>query len=77
MTAPAATRPGAGPCVGCELAPRCKAERLACGAFLVFVGQGGNRYRHRARNPDAETYDRIFSPTERQGTRQAAQPPQR
>jgi hypothetical protein len=53
---------GPGPCAACELAQRCKAERLACGDFERWVAYGGTPKPSRfQRTPGEAAFRRIFA----------------
>ncbi len=47
-----------GPCAGCEQAPVCKVDQLACDDFVVFVGSG--RMVAKQRNPTREIYRSLY-----------------
>jgi hypothetical protein len=48
------------PCELCPHAGRCRAQLLACDAFLSFVTYGGRRWRTEAREPAAWMYRKVY-----------------
>jgi hypothetical protein len=52
------------PCDGCRHAPRCKAENLACEAFVLFkrFGTSPERWAYAPRFPNADIYERAHAP---------------
>jgi hypothetical protein len=51
------------PCETCLHSARCRAMLLACAAFNSFAAHGGRRWRSELREPDRETFRRIFGLT--------------
>ncbi len=57
-------RPGSrpSPCFGCELAPRCAAELLACRQFSYYQSNGSLQWALRlSRVPSRAIFDEVFS----------------
>jgi hypothetical protein len=55
------------PCHGCRHAARCRAERLACEAFVLFkrFGISPERWACAPRQPSQEIYRRAHAPVSR------------
>lgn len=56
--------PDVRPCDGCRHASRCKAEELACEAFVIYrrVDRAPERWAYAPRQPSKERHDRAHAP---------------